>query len=335
MAPIPPQMPKGETMSQSEVERLLAAVEDEQKAATESAEASGAASVSARLDFPAVSLFSEGEFRSLRTRHEDYIRSLGGRLSAHLRLECGLQMSKLETMRFRSYLDGLSNPTHLAVFRIEPLTGVCLLDIPPRLGLSIVDRELGGPGVCQDDARDLTKMETRLIARVIDLITTEWCGAWTEKMEYRPALFAYETCPRFVNTHPPDQMLLVLGMELHLGDVVEQMQMALPISVLEPLLARADADRRSAEAGSKTAPKAAPRWNPVMDDMPVRLTAEWHGLEVTAQQLGDLKPGDVLAIAPGSADRIQILLESSPKYTGNLGTAGSNWAVKIADVVRH
>lgn len=321
-------------MSQSEVERLLASVEGEQTAATPEPGAPLASGSPARLDFPAASLFSESEFRSLRTRHEDYIRSLGGRLSGHLRLECGLQMSKLETMRFRTYLEGLSNPTHLAVFRLEPMNGVCLLDIPPRLALSIVDRELGGPGHYQDDPRDLTKMETRLISRVIDLITNEWCAAWSEKMEFRPTVFGYETCPRFVHTHPPDQMLLVLGIELRIGDLTEQMQLALPCSILEPLLAKVDADRRSAETGPKDRPAAPPRWNAALDDVPVRLTAEWQGLEVTARELGELKPGDVLTIAPGTSDRIEILLDSTPKYTGNLGTAGANWAVKIAEVLR-
>src|SRR5579863_161760 len=339
--------PKSETMPRAEVEQLLAAVEDEQKPAAESLEpapsaepAEPAAPVApvapgspARLDIPAASFFSEQEFRTLRARHEDYVRSLAGRLSGHLRVECGLQMTKLETVRFKAFLGGLSDPTHLAVFKLEPLNAVCLLNLPPKLALSLVDRELGGPGTFQDEPRELTKMETRLVSRVTELIATEWCGAWSEKAQLKATLSGCETSPRFVRTLPPEQMLVLLSMELRFGELVEQVRMVFPLPVIEQLVGKSDAERRKAEAAAKPPPAPLPKWNAAMDDLTVRLTAEWHGVEVTARQLGELKPGDVLAIAPGTAEQIQVLLEAVPKYSGSLGTAGANWAIKIAEVL--
>src|SRR5580698_6851251 len=148
MLPTTP-MPENEAMSQAEVEQLLVAAERSEAAAAEATTAVEtitspapedlAPQPSPRHDFPAASLFSELEWRSLRARHEDYVRALNGRLSAHLHLECSLQLTKLEPVRFKNFLAGVSNPTHLTMFRLEPFAGTTLLDITPRLALSLVD----------------------------------------------------------------------------------------------------------------------------------------------------------------------------------------------------
>ena len=332
-------MPKGEAMSQAEVERLLAVVESESGgAAAETAPAAetpeAAPSGTAQFNFPPLTVFSEAEFRVLRARHEDFIRALSGRLTAHLRLECGLQMPRLETVSFRGFRDALSNPTHLSILRLEPWNGTALLNLPPRLALALVDRELGGAGAFADEPRELTKMEARLLSPFIELVAAEWCGCWGEKLEFRPTIQRTESCPRFVHTHPADETLLLVGLDLQIGDLTEQLQLVVPLSLVEPLLAKLDTNRQPAPASPKPAPAAPARWNAALDDLPVRLTAQWHGLELTAREIGNLKPGDVVPIKSGTNEQVQILLDATPKYQGSLGTLGSNWAIKIATVLK-
>lgn len=332
-------MPKAGTMSQAEVEHLLAAVESESPGAVaettpEPAAPDAAPARAAQFNFPPLTVFSEAEFRLLRARHDDFIRSLSGRLTAQLRLECGLQMPRLETVSFRGFRDALSNPTHLAVLRLEPWNGTSLLNIPPRLALALVDRELGGPGACSDEPRELTKMEARLLSPFIELVAAEWCGCWGEKLEFHPAIQRSEACPRFVHTHPADETLLLVGLDLQLGDLTEQLQLAVPLSLVEPLLAKLDTNRPPAPVSPKPAPAPPARWNAALDDLTVRLTAQWHGLELTAREIGNLKPGDVVPIKSGTHEQVQILLDATPKYQGTLGTLGSNWAIKIATVLK-
>ncbi len=333
-------MPSGGAMSQSEVERLLASVGGQEAALTGAAVASaplsatGGGHSSMRHEFPSASAFSAEHLRALRVQHEEYILSLEGQLATYLRMECGLHMSKLDTARFQDFMQGLSNPTHLVVFQPEPLRGICLLDLPPRLALSMIDRELGGSGTYQDDSRELTKMEARLLTRVIDLITGNWCGMWRDIMEFRAKVLRFETCPRFVRTHPREHMLLVLGIEVRVGGVVEQMQMAFPHSVLEPLLAKMDANLQNADTNAKAQLKRPFKWNPIIGEVPIHITTEWlGGIELTARQLVELKAGTVLPFTSGSVARVQLLLETMPKYSGNLGISGKQWAVKIEKVL--
>src|SRR5437879_6176681 len=97
-------------------------------------------------DFRNPAFLSEVELRRLRLLHEDFIRYLSARLSLFLRMEFGLKMAKLTTIGYTKFTESLPSPTHLCLFKAEPLVGVGILDINPRLALTIADRLLGGRG---------------------------------------------------------------------------------------------------------------------------------------------------------------------------------------------
>ncbi len=325
--------PANDTVSQSEIERLLQQVESCDPSA--GGATGGAASGrpfhdgAPRFDFPQLSFFSVSELRKLRVLHEEFILSLAARLSMHLGLEVSLQMAKLETLPFKSFVEGLSNPTHLTLLKIEPLRGTCLLDIPSRLALCIVDRELGGIAVCHDDARELNKMEARLVSRVVENIVNEWCTVWSKMLDLRPILVGHENNGRFLEICPATTMMLILGVETKVGETVEQMQFAFPHYTLEPLMLKLNAGAAHGDNPGRDVPAAAPKWNSALDEARVEISAGLPEVEVTAGQLAQLKPGDVLQMPRDAGNRIEVRLADHPKYLAHLGTSEGRWAVKI------
>src|ERR1039457_2032022 len=141
MSSTSPQDPEGEILSQSEVERLLSQVQEAESAAT----VLKPGGLKTRFkhedvqpyDFRQPAFLTSGELRGIRLRHEEFIRALAAPLSIYLRMEVSLQMSKLQTLSYQKYAESLPSPTHLTLFKVEPLKGVCLLDMSPRLGLTI------------------------------------------------------------------------------------------------------------------------------------------------------------------------------------------------------
>jgi len=121
------------------------------------------------------SLLTSGELRRLRMKHEEFARSLATRLSIHLRLEIGVRLAEIDTGYYHRFIDSLSNPTHVTLFGIETLDGTGLLEIPPNLGIAIIERLLGGPGKPTPLNRDLTEIETALLDQAVDLLLKEWC----------------------------------------------------------------------------------------------------------------------------------------------------------------
>src|SRR5450631_3574271 len=106
-------------------------------------------------DFRQSGFLTPSELRRIRQRHEQFIRALAARLAMFLRLEFTLQLSKVQIVGYQKFTEELPSPTHITLFKTEPLKGVGLLVIPPRFGLMFVDRLLGGPGQAPAEGRDL------------------------------------------------------------------------------------------------------------------------------------------------------------------------------------
>jgi flagellar motor switch protein FliM len=335
--PAPNDPPPGgaDVLSQSEVERLLAQVAEQESVAAlkpgETTETKAKDTIQP-YDFRHPVFLSAGELRRLRLRHEEFIRALAARLSIYLRLEFTLQMSKLQTISYQKFAESLPNPTYLSLFKVEPLRGIGVLDIHPRLGLTIVDRQLGGPAQSITAEHELSEIEVALLDQSVHLILAEWCNHWTAVQELRPVLLGHENNGHFLQTAPRDTTMLVLAMEAKLGDCLEQIQIALPCFTLEPLI-RKLGNVTDAPPDDTPLPTRI-KWNRNFDDVPVALTAIWDDLEMSARDVANLKPGDILPLDPRSARQVQLRLAGQLKFQGQLGTTGGKWAVAVTGATR-
>lgn len=284
-------------------------------------------------DFRQSAFLAPSELRRIRLRHEQFVRALVARLSIYLRVECALRIAKLQVVGYQAFAEGLPNPTHVTLFKAEPLRGVCLLVISPRLGLAIVDRLLGGPGQAAEATRDLSEIETALLDQTSQIMLTEWCNHWQDVKELRPTLIGHENNGRFLQTAPPDTAMLSLGLDASLGELQGQVQLVFPYLALEPLLRLlAPAVSPDSEAAPSATPKI--KWNPELNEVKVPVTAEWSGLKVTTHEMARLKQGDVLLLDPHRAAQVQVRLARTPKFLGRLGTCGPSWAVELTEAIQ-
>jgi flagellar motor switch protein FliM len=334
-----PNEPDGtaDVLSQSEVERLLSQVAQQENSVTvlkQGGEKDKKDRDSIQPhDFRHPLFLSPTELRRLRIRHEDFIRALGARLSIYLRLEFSLQMSKLQTITYQKFTEALPNPSHLSLFKVEPLRGVGILDIHPRLGLTIVDRLLGGPAHSIAADHDFSEIEMALLDQAVQLILAEWCHHWAGVQELRPVMLGHENNGQFLQTAPRDTIMLVLAMEAKVGDCLEQIQIALPCFTLEPLIRKLG--HINGNIPESVAPVSAVRWNRNFDEVPVPVTAMWDDLELTARDIVNLKVGDVLPLNPKSIRQVKLRLADMPKFEGQLGTTGGKWAVAVTGVTKN
>jgi flagellar motor switch protein FliM len=283
-------------------------------------------------DFRQSGFLAASELRRIRQRHEQFIRSLAARLAIFLRLEFSLQLSKVQIVGYQKFTESLPNPTHITLFKTDPLKGVGLLVIPPRLGLTLVDRLLGGLGRAPEESRELTEIEIALFDQVASLLLAEWCNHWPEMRELHPSLLGHESNSHFLQTALPDTAMLILSMNGGIGEQLEPIQLVFPYATVEPLVRLLSPSLPGAETAP--APAAKLKWNPEFDDVQVPVIAEWHGLKMSAGEIMRLKTGDLLALDPACAAQVQIRLNHVAKFTGRPGTSAGKWAVQLTgDIV--
>jgi flagellar motor switch protein FliM len=283
-------------------------------------------------DFRQSGFLAASELRRIRLRHEQFIRALAARLAIFLRVEVNVQLARVEIVSYQKFAESLPGPTHITLFKTDPLKGTGLLVIPPRLGLSLVDRLLGGPGQVPETGRDLSEIETVLVDQVAILLVTEWCNHWPEMRGLRPALIGHESSSRFLQTASPDTAMLALTLDAGFSEQLESIQLVFPYPTIEPLVRLlTPAGMTEADTASARSPKV--KWNAEFDDVPVSVVAEWQGLKLSAGDITRLKLGDVLLLDPACAARVQLRLSRVPKFIGRPGTRAGKWAVELTGPV--
>lgn len=278
-------------------------------------------------DFRQSGFLAASELRRIRQRHEQFTRSLAARLAIFLRLEFSLQLSKVHIVGYQKFIETMPSPAHITLFKTEPLKGVGLLVVTPSLGLTFVDRLLGGRGEAVTENRELTEIEVALLDQVVTLILNEWCNHWPEMRGLNSLVIGHENNSHFLQTSTPDTAMMVLTLTGGIGEQSEQVQIVFPYATVEPLMRllipslpdSADTPARNAKL----------RWNPEFDDVRVPLVAEWQGLKMSAGEIVRLKPGDVISLDPACAAQVQLRLNQIPKFTGRPGTSDGRWAVQL------
>src|SRR3954470_7257981 len=311
-----------EYLDQSEIDKLLAQAGEGQSSQpllirADGAKNSATAPKVEAYDFRNPAFLSEVELRRLRLLHEDFIRYLSARLSLYMRMEFGLKMAKLTTATYSKFTESLPNPTHLSLFKVEPLVGVGILDINPRLALTIADRLLGGRGHSVKAERYLTEIEIALIEDVILILLQEWCGQWKAEQELRPSIIGHENNGRFLQTSPKDAIVLALTLEASFGDCSEQIQIGVPYYTIEPVVKKMQTRRQKDTAVSPTEKRSA--WQMSYDRIVVPVHAEWQALELSLREVASLRVGDIIEMQPTVCNDTRVLLNGTPKFVGTVG----------------
>ena len=328
-----PKKPSSDFLDQSEIDKLLSQETIEQAPKQHLIKADGQrSSVAAAIKVETYDcrnpvFLSEIELRRLRILHEDFIRYLSARLSLFLRMELSLKMAKLTTATYTKFTEALPSPTHLCLFKVEPLMGVGILDINPRLALTIADRLLGGRGHSVKAERYLTEIEVALLEDIIQIILEEWCGQWKTEQELHGLIIGHESNGRFLQTSPKDAIVLALTLEVNFGDCSEQIQIGLPYYTIEPLVKKMQARRQKDATISKVEKHSS--WQKSYDRITVPVRAEWQAFELSLREISNLRVGDVLEMPATHLQETNVLLNGTPKFTGTVGLDTDHVAVKL------
>ena len=311
------------------------AVEETEAPASNAGAAAAAAQPSAQpVDFRHPVFLSSAVWRKLRMELDELAESTGALLSTYLRLDFSLQVGKLEMLGFNEFTSSLASPTHLILFKTDPLRGIGVTEIKSAVAQAVVDRLLGGPGKPSAPDRQLTDMETALMDQFVQLALEEWCKMWGKLQPLEAEILGHESNPKFLQCATPDTMMLVLLLEARLGESEGQIQFAFPYSALEPLVNKMAALDAASAPQAATAAAGGAKWTQHLDKVSVRVDAQWPAIKIPTRSLIELQVGTVFNLASEDAERLELRVGKVVKFRGRLGTRDQKWAVQITEVCK-
>ena len=278
-------------------------------------------------DFRNPAFLTENEMRQMRIRQEKFIHYLMARLSMFLRMDFSMKMSSLSTTPYAKFVETINTPNFLTLFKFDQLPGVCILEIAPRLAMTIVDRLLGGRGHSVRDQRFLTELEMSMMDDVSSIILEEWCRQWEDLLSVHTSLIGYESSGRFLQTAASDTIMLALTVECNLGDCSETMQLAIPYYTIEPIIKQMQ-EKTKSFASINSGPKKT-QWHPSFGEIRVNCEAFWKLDSMCVADLMLLHAGDVIQLPKDILNQTFIAVEGDTRFLGEVGTEGEQLAVRI------
>ncbi|RME71212.1 MAG: flagellar motor switch protein FliM [Verrucomicrobia bacterium] len=277
-------------------------------------------------DFSNPTVLEEHLLRILRQRHGEFADLLAARLSLYLRLDVTLELQSVSTQVYRRFAASVRNPSHVVLFKLEPLNGVGVLEIAPTLGLAFVDRMLGGKGESDPDATALTEIEMNLLDDVLLVFLEEWARIWGSETPLTPSLLGRESGGRYLQTSASDTIMLVAVFDGTAGSSTERIQVAIPFPSIEHLVRGMSA---LLPAPEDEKPEHSTEWRPIYNNIPIPLSVEWDACELTVKEILDLKPGQVIRLPRQIISDTRVRLGDVSRFTGEIGVDGDHLAVRI------
>jgi flagellar motor switch protein FliM len=264
--------------------------------------------------------------------NERFIRMFRLGLLEVLRTTPRVNPTRVQIMKFGDYLHMLKAPLAVNTIRITPMRGNSVIIIDPNVVFSSLDSFFGGFGKGVADlppGRLFTATETRIIHIILEVFFRSLKEAWGPVMEIDCERVSSEINPQFAQIADENDLVVLSRFEAEATASGGKgfIDLVYPYATIKPLrdLLR---NRVAAGDGNEESDKI---WREdlavAVGDSEMAIKVVMGSIKTTLHHLQTMKEGDMLFFK--KPELAQFLANDVPSFGVNIGTKGSNVAVRI------
>ena len=209
------------------------------------------------------------------------------------------------------------------------------MEVNTEIAFAFIDRVFGGEGKTNMKPRVLTEIEEVVVKRFIDTAMRNLKEAWSNVVDFTPSLEATESNPQFTQIVPPSDMVVIVTIQMKVGDVEGMMNICIPYLVLEPVMSKLTTTFWVASSVTKDDdPKQVEILQKKLERTKVPLVVQLGEINITINEFLTLGFGDVLQMDTKVDDNLVCLVGHRPKFHCRPGTSGKKMAVQITDIIK-
>lgn len=328
-------------VTQNQVENLLKSMERTGPVATPTRPTTSAPALASvpqlrttTYDFRRPERVGQEQMRAMQGLHEGLARGFGASVSSLLRTAIEVKLVSVDQLTYSEFVYSLDNPTCFNLLRVEPLEGHWVLEIAPALAYSFIDRMLGGNiDEPENIRRPLTDIEQRLIGRINRLTIEHLARAWENVVALKIEVDRIESNPQIVQIVPPNEVVILVGLEITMGKVRGMINLCIPYNTIERFGTKLSRNTwvgyTAARATDQTRAQIADR----MDPAPIRLSVTLARSRIRTADLLALNLGDIITTEQDVSHPLEISIQDIPKYLGRPGAFKGKIAVRIEKAI--
>jgi flagellar motor switch protein FliM len=147
-------------------------------------------------------------------------------------------LESIRSVRFGDYVNSISQPALLSVFKAEEWDNFGLITIESALIYSVLDAMFGGKRgqpAPRIDGRPFTSIEIRMVRRVIELVLSDAEAAFKPLSPVRFNVDRVESNPRFVSISRPANAAIRVELKFDMEGRGGALHIVLPYATIEPI----------------------------------------------------------------------------------------------------
>ena len=331
-----------DVLDQSEVDALLAAVGDgpveveEHQQTIFSRHRDPTEEVEVRAyDFKRPERVSKDQMRALQTLHESFARNFGASLSGFMRTIVEVKVATCEQMTYGEFISGLPNPTSFNLVDCSTLEGQICLEVSPLIIYPMIDRLLGGSS--HDlfiPQRPMTAIEMRLIENVTTRALGALSEAWESVRAIKFKISASESNPQLVQIVPPNEVVVVVGLEVKMSNRAGTMNLCIPYNAIEPVIDVLSSQSWFSVNKTEATNDCARSLSTQIGRAPTLVTGILAESTITVRDLTTLEVGDLIMTERDSSKPVLLCVEGEKKFVASIGQHKGHRALRVERTIR-
>ncbi len=229
----------------------------------------------------------------------------------------------VSSVRFSELVSKLPFPSAVGYFNLQPFKGNFMVILDPKLIYMIVSNVFGGSTKpYKIEGKEFTKVEMRIIERMLKVLYTELEEAWRAIMNVQLLPLGIETNPAILMFARPREKYIVLRLTVSLEGGDGYILLAIPQEGIEPYkeMLKGVIERRQEDYE---------RLLKAIFEVPLHISVKLGNAKLTLKELYDLKVGDTIILEKPTKEPVEVYVEGIKKFLGILGHSKDKKAFKV------
>ena len=330
-----------DVLSQSQIDALLNSFSSEGTKAFEEIEEQAKEQKVKNYDFKMPKKFTKEQLKVIDGIFENYSRVLSSYLTGLMRIFCKVEVLQIEEQLYYEFNNALPDYVMMSMVNMgitddDVMETNSIMQVSNQIAFTMMDRLMGGEGAYFEQNRDFTEIEVGLFTTVLNKMAALLKEPWGTYIDINPVITTIETNARVMQSISPDEVVILVVLEMEIKDVKNTMTFCIPAINLESIMSK------FGDRWSRTTKKLDPKREKerrvslleAIKDSELRISAVLGETKLDLYDVLTMQVNDIIPLNVPIDSNITVNIGSNLWFDGKLGTKNSKKAVKIDNIYK-
>ena len=330
-----------DVLSQSQIDALLSSFSSEGSKAFEEIEEQAKEPKIKNYDFKMPKKFTKEQLKVIDGIFENYSRVLSSYLTGLMRVYCKVEVLQIEEQLYYEFNNALPDYVMMSMVNMgitddDVLETNCIMQVSNPIVYSMMDRLMGGNGGYVEQNRDYTEIEIGLYSNVLNKMAGLLKDPWGTYIDINPTITNIETNARVMQSISPDEVVILVVLEMEIKDVKNTMTFCIPAMNLESIMAK------FGDRWSRTTKKLDPKREKerrvslleAIKDSELTIDTILCETKLDLFDVLTMQTGDIIPLNMPVDSNVTVKIGDNIWFDGKLGIKNKKKAVKIDNIYK-